>query len=100
VRACSISTTLAASISPSQRQLRARIARIDYYPSPEALALIESRRTRYGPTNNNSGIIDTIIAEWAVLADLQQSEIDKLKSPATSPELSDRNSLNSKRLYV
>ncbi|MES2671130.1 MAG: HGGxSTG domain-containing protein [Pseudomonadota bacterium] len=74
-------------IAGRQRQRRARMARIDYYPSPDALALIESRRTRYGPTNNYSGIIDTIIAEWAVLAGLKQSEIDKTKSPATSPEL-------------
>ncbi len=74
-------------IAGRQRQRRARMARIDYYPSPDALALIESRRTRYGPTNNNSGILDTIIAEWAVLAGLKQTEIDKPKTPATSPEL-------------
>ena len=72
-------------IAGRQRQRRARMARIDYYPSPDALALIESRRTRYGRTNNNSGIIDTIIAEWAKLAGLKQTEIDKPTSPATSP---------------
>jgi hypothetical protein len=77
-------------IAGRQRQRRARMARIDYYPSPDALAWIESRRTRYGPTNNNSGILDTIIAEWAVLAGLQQSELDKLKSPAKPPELCDQ----------
>ena len=77
-------------IAGRQRQRRARMARIDYYPSPDALALIESRRTRYGRTNNNSGIIDTIIAEWAVLAGLQQSELDKFKSPAKPPELCDQ----------
>lgn len=72
-------------IAGRQRQRRARMARIDYYPSPDALALIESRRTHYGRTNNNSGIIDTIIAEWAVFAGLKQSEIDKPTSPAISP---------------
>ncbi len=72
-------------IAGRQRQRRAGLARIDYYPSPDALALIESRRTRYGPTNNNSGILNTIIAEWAVFAGLKQSEIDKPTSPATSP---------------
>ena len=77
-------------IAGRQRQRRARMARIDYYPSPDALALIESRRTRYGPTNNNSGILDTIIAEWAVLAGLKQSEIDKPTSPATSPGVAER----------
>ena len=40
-------------IAGRQRQRRARMARIDYYPSPDALALIESRRTRYGPTNRH-----------------------------------------------
>lgn len=51
----------------SQRARRATNPRIDYYPSPDALAAIESRRTRYDLTNNNSGIIDTIIAEWSAL---------------------------------
>lgn len=72
-------------IAGRQRQRRAGLARIDYYPSPDALAFIESRRTRYGPTNNNSGILNSIIAEWAVFAGLKQSEIDKPTSPATSP---------------
>ena len=77
-------------IARRQRQRRARMVRIDYYPSPDALALIESRRTRYGPTNNNSGILDTIIAEWAVLAGLKQSEIEKSKSPTTSSGIADQ----------
>ena len=76
-------------IAGRQRQRRARMARIDYYPSPDALALVESRRTRYGPTNNNSGILNTIIAEWAVFAGLKQSEIEKPKTPAKLPELCD-----------
>lgn len=77
-------------IAGRQRQRRARMARIDYYPSPDALTLIESRRTRYCPTNNYSGILNTIIAEWAVLAGLKQTEIDKPKSPATSPGVADQ----------
>lgn len=80
-------TTRHPTANASQRARRARIARIDYYPSPDALALIESRRTRYGPTHNNSGIIDTIIAEWAALAGLKQSEVEKPKTPASVPEL-------------
>ena len=66
------------------------MARIDYYPSSEVLALIESRRTRYGPTNNNSGILNTIITEWAALAGLKQSEIDKLKTSATPPGIAEQ----------
>ena len=77
-------------IAGRQRQRRAGLARIDYYPSPDALALIESRRTRYGPTNNNSGILNTIITEWAALAGLKQSEIDKLKTPATPPGIAEQ----------
>ena len=83
-------TTRHPTANASQRARRARIARIDYYPSPDALALIESRRTRYGPTHNNSGIIDTIIAEWAALAGLKQSEIDKLTTSATPPGIAEQ----------
>ena len=83
-------TTRHPTANASQRARRARIARIDYYPCPNALALIKSRRTRYGPTHNNSGIIDTIIAEWATLAGLKQSEIDKLKTSATPPGIAEQ----------
>ena len=77
-------------IAGRQRQRRARMARIDYYPSPDALALIESRRTRYGPTHNYSGIIDTIIAEWSALAGLKQSELEKPKSSTTSSGIAEQ----------
>ena len=83
-------TTRHPTANASQRARRARIARIDYYPSSEALTLIESRRTRYGPTHNNSGIIDTIIAEWAALAGLKQSEIDKPKTSAKPPGIAEQ----------
>lgn len=75
----------------SQRARRAAKARIDYYPSPEALAVIESRRTRYGTTNNNSGIIDTIIAEWVALAGLCADKAEKPPTSATRPELRHQN---------
>lgn len=75
----------------SQRARRAANPRIDYYPSPNALAVIESRRTRYGPTNNNSGIIDTIIAEWIALAGLCADKAEKHPTPATPPELRHQN---------
>lgn len=75
----------------SQRARRAAHPRIDYYPSPDALAVIESRRTRYGPTNNKSGIIDTIIAEWVALAGLCADKAEKHPTPATPPELRHQN---------
>lgn len=71
----------------NQRARRAANPRIDYYPSPNALTVIESRRTRYGTTNNNSGIIDTIIAEWVALAGLCADEAEKPRTPAMRPEL-------------
>jgi hypothetical protein len=81
-------------LAAMQRKRRATHPRIDYYPSPEALALIESRRTRYSPTHNNSGIIDTIIGEWAQLAGIHtginKSEIAKPKSSAMPLELCDK----------
>lgn len=51
----------------NQRARRKTPPRIDYHPNPAALAAIEARRTRYGPCNNYSGILNTIIAEWLTL---------------------------------
>lgn len=48
-----------------QRQRRARIVRIDYTPSPQALAIIDAKRGRYYPLNHNSGVINAILSEWA-----------------------------------
>ncbi len=73
----------------TQRARRAVHPRIDYHPSRDALELIESRRTRYGRTNNYSGIIDTIIAEWAALAGVIQCSVEKPATSATAPELSE-----------
>ncbi len=75
----------------SQRARRATNPRIDYYPSPDALAVIESRRTRYGRTNNNSGIIDTIIAEWSALTGTKQRKAEKPETPANRPEFLHQN---------
>ena len=75
----------------SQRARRATNPRIDYYPSPDALAAIESRRTRYGRTNNNSGIIDTIIAEWSAVAGIEQSQVEQPETPANRPEFLHQN---------
>ena len=75
----------------SQRARRATNPRIDYYPSPGALAAIESRRTRHGPTNNSSGIIDTIIAEWSALTGTKQRKAEKPETPANRPEFLHQN---------
>lgn len=73
----------------TQRKRRAEQPRIDYYPSLEALAVIETRRTRYHPTNNYSGILDTILREWAALVGI--NPITRTSSPPVmEPELSDQ----------
>lgn len=59
-----------------QRERRARLPRIDYYPSPEAMAIIESRRTRHAPTNSNGRILEVILAEWATLTGLKRRPIE------------------------
>lgn len=72
-----------------QRQRRARMVRIDYMPSPAALAVIEAKRAtaRTGSVEaTNSAILDAIISEWAELTGLatgiNNQEIADAMSPA------------------
>lgn len=46
-----------------QRERRATLRRIDYYPSKEAAAVIDSQRRPYAH-GDASSIIDRMIAEW------------------------------------
>lgn len=74
----------------NQRARRGRRPRIDYYPSPDALATIEARRTRYAPANNYSGILNAIITEWlAVTGREHETAAPAGKSPA--PEFRGKN---------
>lgn len=66
-----------------QRQRRARIVRIDYTPSVQALALIAAKRGRWYPLNNNSGVINAILSEWAALVGASVGE----PGQPTPPEL-------------
>ena len=50
-----------------QRQRRARTVRIDYTPSAQAMAIIDAKRGQWYPLNNNSGVINAILSEWAAL---------------------------------
>lgn len=72
----------------NQRARRTRRPRIDYYPSPGALAAIEARRSRYGPANNYSGILDAIIAEWVQAEHLKKAQVDTPASLPEAPEFS------------
>lgn len=47
-----------------QRQRREKYRRIDYYPSVEAAAIIDSQ-TFDGAGGDYSSVIDSIVAEWA-----------------------------------
>ncbi|MES2671788.1 MAG: HGGxSTG domain-containing protein [Pseudomonadota bacterium] len=72
-------------LAAMQRQRRARMVRIDYMPGKAARDAIEAmrERTRPGtPSATNSAVIDAIVAEWARMTGIQQTEIDP---PATSP---------------
>ena len=48
-----------------QRQRRARQARIDYYPSREALAIIQANLSNRYPLNSLTGVLDAIVTAWA-----------------------------------
>ena len=63
-------------LNSAQRKRRGSRPRIDYYPSPESMAIIESRRTRYAPTNSNGRILEVILAEWATLTGLKRTPIE------------------------
>jgi hypothetical protein len=60
-----------------QRERRARMVRIDYMPSAEALAVLDAKRGRHYPLNTNSGVIDAIVTEWARLTGINNQEIEK-----------------------
>lgn len=71
-----------AHLARLQRERRARIARIDYAPSKNALAIIKAKRGKYYPLNTNSGIIDAILIEWAGLTGTKCDELEPPKSSA------------------
>lgn len=69
-----------------QRQRRARIVRIDYTPSPQALAIIDAKRGRYYPLNHNSGVINVILSEWAAFVGAPGREAVQPKTPEFGEE--------------
>lgn len=69
-----------------QRNRRAGMARIDYMPGTEALAIIEAKRAtlRAGSVEaTNSAILDRIVCEWAGLAGIKYAP---LENPMTSAD--------------
>lgn len=78
-------------LAKRQRERRARMVRIDYMPSREALAAIQTKRGPYLPLCTNSGIIDAIVIEWAGLTGIKNREIEKPTTSGKRPEFSDTN---------
>jgi hypothetical protein len=69
----------------TQRQRRARKpGRIDYYPSPEARAFMESLRG-FSPFNNASGILNAILADCMASGGIKKPEIFKRTFPVLPP---------------
>lgn len=73
----------------TQRARRRQLTRIDYYPSDCALALIKRRMGRCSPVNNYSGVLNTIVQEWAELVGSPPSPAEAPMSPERGPELFD-----------
>ena len=75
-------------LAAMQRQRRARMVRVDYMPGKAAREAIEAMRQRTRPgtaSATNSAVIDAIVAEWARITGIQQTEIDtSTTSPTTS----------------
>lgn len=80
-----------AHLAKQQRQRRARMVRIDYMPSPQALAAIQTKRAQHYPLCTNSGMIDAIVLEWAELTGINYSEIAKSQTSTSATEYSDQN---------
>jgi hypothetical protein len=62
-----------------QRERRARMRRMDYMPSPEALAVIEAKRAQHRPRSQaatNSAVIDAIVMAWAELTGINNQKIE------------------------
>ena len=77
-----------------QRERRARMVRIDYMPSKAARDAIEAMRARSRPgtvSATNSAVIDAIVAEWARLTGIKQTEAEQPRSPTKRPEFLHQN---------
>lgn len=72
-----------------QRERRARMVRIDYTPSREALAILQARRARQRPNSvagTNSAVLDAILQEWASLTGLNNQCLERPMTSVDSPE--------------
>lgn len=73
-----------AYLAAMQRERRASIVRIDYMPGKDARDAIEAMRARSRSRSvsaTNSAVIDAIVAEWARLTGIQQTQLAKPVTP-------------------
>lgn len=79
-------------LATMQRQRRARTVRIDYRPSPAALAIMEAKRARAYPRSvdaTHSAVLDAILSEWAKMTGIKYGLESKPITSGRQPELSD-----------
>ena len=60
-----------------QRERRDRMARIDYYPSTEATAIIKATLSTRYPLNSLKDVLDTIRTEWAAMTAEREQSADE-----------------------
>ncbi|MEJ7808600.1 MAG: HGGxSTG domain-containing protein [Telluria sp.] len=70
-------------LARQQRERRARFVRIDYTPNAAALAAINAKRGPWSPLNNNSGVLNVIVAEWTALTGINRCEVETPMTAAT-----------------
>ena len=75
-----------------QRMRRRHMARIDYMPGEEALAIFEARKASERPNSvaaTNSAVLDAILREWAELTGINNQAKRRPMTSGTRPEFFD-----------
>lgn len=83
-----------ARANTAQRRRRARMVRIDYMPTREAVAIMQALRDRRRPgtpPDTNSAVLDAIVIEWAKLKGLEYVCTPKPMTSGNRPEFLDNN---------
>ena len=65
-------------LNEQQRARRKRLLRVDYLPSKEAMAILESKRSQHRPGSaeaTNSAALDSILIHWARLTGIKYGEV-------------------------
>lgn len=71
----------------TQRARRAKAQRIDYYPNHDARSAMDAKLSKLRPGSveaTNSGVLNAIVVEWAVLTGINKQEISDERREGTS----------------